>query len=274
MSRLRDWLVEPSVRGLDPNTVDFTAAHREVLQRKPVLRRLFERFYRECRALDETHFGAARGRRLELGSGSSFCKRLFPDLITSDLKPLPSVDLVARAESLPFPDRGLRAIYAINVFHHLADPRAFFRELLRVLASGGGVVLIEPYHGPLARFLFKRLHASETFDTAVAGWEAERPAGAMSNANQALSFVVFVRDRAIFEREFPELEIVHARPHTHLMYLFSGGLNFRQLVPSWAGGLLGALEWLLTPLNPWLALQHTLVLRRRAEGWTVPETLG
>jgi hypothetical protein len=98
MVKLRDWLIEPAVRHLDPDAVELTTAHRSVLQRKPVLRRLFERFYRECRALDERHFTAASGRRLELGSGSSFLKAIFPDVITSDLKPLRSVDIVARAE--------------------------------------------------------------------------------------------------------------------------------------------------------------------------------
>lgn len=263
ITQLRNWLIEPAVRNLDPDAPDFTTAHREVLRKKPLLRRLFERFYRECREQDERLFGNAEGKRLEIGSGSSFIKEVFADVVTSDIKPLPYVDVTARAEALPFPDKGLRAIYAINVFHHLPNPRAFFRELLRVLSPGGGVVMIEPHYGLFARFLFKRLHASEGYELDVKHWEADKELGAMSNANQALSYIVFKRDRAIFEREFPELEIVLDRPHTHLLYLLSGGVNFRKLVPDWAGGALEFAEWLLTPLNPIIAIQHTIVIRRR-----------
>ena len=53
---------------------------------------------------------------------------------------------VCRGEALPFSDGSVRALYGINVFHHLPSPRDFFRELVRVLGSGGGAVLIEPYH--------------------------------------------------------------------------------------------------------------------------------
>lgn len=261
---LRNLLIEPSVRDLDPDAPDCTTAQREILRGKPLLRRLFEGFYRECRAADASFFGDTPGQRLEIGSGSSFFKEVFPDVVTSDIKPLPFVDIVARAEALPFERESLRAIYAINVFHHLPQPRLFFAELLRVLHPGGGVVMIEPFFGPFARFLFKRLHASEGFEMNVPAWEAEKNMGAMSNANQALSYVVFTRDRAMFEREFPELEIVLDRPHTHLLYLLSGGVNFRQLMPDWMGGALAAAERCLAPLNPLIAIQHTVVLRRRA----------
>jgi len=59
---------------------------REVLRSKPALRELFERFYRECRQMDERYFGDTPGRRLEIGSGSSFFKEVFPDVVTSDIK--------------------------------------------------------------------------------------------------------------------------------------------------------------------------------------------
>jgi SAM-dependent methyltransferase len=264
LARLRRALGEPELRGLDVDTPELAAAHRRILARKAIVRRLFERFYRECRRMDLRHFARCPGARLEIGSGAGFLHDVYPDVVTSDVKPLAFVDLVCHAERLPVRDASLRAIYAINVFHHLPDPRGFFRAAARALHPGGGVVLIEPFHGPLARRLFRDLFTSERFDPDVPGWEADGAAGGpMSDANQALSYVVFVRDRARFAREFPELSLVVDRPHTHLWYLASGGVNFRQLVPAAAIPLLRAAEWALAPLAPWIALQHTIVLRRR-----------
>jgi SAM-dependent methyltransferase len=261
---LRRLLMEPLARRYPVDSSDCTAAHRQVLRAKPLARRVFERFYRQCRALDEAFFGRATGVRWEIGSGAGFMSELYPDVITSEVKPVPFVALIASGDRLPVADGALRAVYAINVFHHLADPRAFLRELCRVLSVGGGVVLIEPHHGWLARRLFKRLHASESFDMSADDWESSREAGPMSLANQALSYVVFRRDRAVFAAEFPELEIVADRPHTHLLYLLSGGVNYRALAPAWSGAAIEWLERLLSPLAGVLALQHSIVIRRRA----------
>jgi len=263
LSFLRRWLVDPRVRELDADAVDFSLAHRRVLTTKPLLQHLFRDFYADCRRMDEQHL-SGDGARIEIGSGSGFMSDVYPDVITSDLKPLPFVRLVCRGERMPMRAGSLRALYAINTFHHLPSPSAFFRELERVLVPGGGAIFIEPYHGVAARFLFKRLHASETFDASAPRWESDPDAGPFSRANQALSYIVFVRDRERFEREFPALQLVVDRPHTHLRYLLSGGVNFRQLVPDAADGLVIALERALAPLARVLALQHTIVIRRRA----------
>lgn len=263
MGWLRRALMEPLARRHPVDSAACTAAHREVLRAKPLARRVFERFYRECRTLDEAFFGATPGLRWEIGSGAGFLREIYPEVIPSDVKIVPFVAVAASGDRLPVPAGALRAVYAVNVFHHLNDPRAFFREMCRALAPGGGIVLIEPYHGWLARRVFTRLHASEGFDTAAAGWESSAAAGPMSLANQALSYVVFRRDRKMFEAEFPELEIVAEQPHTHLLYLLSGGVNYRALAPSWSAA---AIEWLdraLAPLAPLLALQQTIVIRRR-----------
>ena len=263
IDRLRDWLTEPMVRGLDPDGADITIAQRNVMRRKVVLRQLFEGFYRECRAMDLRYFGDCPGARIEIGSGSSFIKEVFPDILTSDIKQLPFVDIVARSEHLPFAEGSLRAIYAINVFHHQPDPLAFFHEIMRLLHPGGGVVLIEPYYGPVARLFFRRIHAIEGFDMKVPDWRAASYTGPATNANQALSYVVFTRDRKILNREFPHLEVLLDRPHTHLLYILSGGVNFRQLVPNGLAFAAALTDRLLTPLNRIIALQHTIVLRRR-----------
>lgn len=264
LNALRNALKEPRTRSLDVNTSDMTLVHREVLLKKPMLRRMFRGFYAQCRRLDERYFGDCQGERLEIGSGSSIIQEFWTDVVTSDIKPLPFVDRVIDAQAMDVEDASLRAIYGINVFHHLPQPRNFFREIIRVLRPGGGVILIEPYHGPIARLLFTRLHDSEGFDLQSPEWENSQQIGPCVGTNQALSGVIFDRDRRLFEREYPELEIVLDRPHTHLSYLLSGGVNFRQLAPDWADGLVCAVEWALSPLNRWLALQHTIVLRKRA----------
>lgn len=260
-SRLRSWLQDPRVRALDVDGVDFSVAHRRVLQSKPLMQRLFRDFYRQCREMDERLL-TGTGVRIEIGSGAGFMGEAFPDVIMSDVKPLPFVQLVCRGESLPLRDASVRALYAINTFHHLPSPAGFLAELVRVLSPGGGAVFIEPYFGPVARWTFKRLHSSETFD-AAADWVAPPNAGPFSRANQALSYIVFVRDRARFEREFPGLELVADVPHTHVRYVLSGGVNFRQLVPDAAEPIVMALERVTSPLRSFLSLQHTIVLRRR-----------
>lgn len=261
---LRRQLLEPGLDSLDPDSVEYSVAHLRILRRKPMVRDLFTSFYDDCRSMDERFFGRSSGVRLEIGSGSSFMKDLYTDVVTSDIKCLPFVDLVCRGEEIPFSSSSVRAIYGINAFHHLQRPRDFLRELLRVLSPGGGVVLIEPYHGWLARVLFRRLHAFEGFDPDVASWESPTAKGPLSNANQALSLIVFRRDVSRFRQEFPNLEIVLDRPHTHLQYLLSGGVNFRQLVPTVLAGPVKSCERFLRPLDTWLALLHTIVLRKRA----------
>ena len=260
---LREWLVDPSVARLDVDSAEFSVAHRRVLQRKVILRSLFEKFYQECRSMDLRFFDACPGIRIEIGSGAGIIRDFFPDVITSDIKQLPFVEIVLTADRLPFADCSIRAIYAINVFHHLPSPTRFLNEALRVLHSGGGLVLIEPFHGPVAAWLFKNLHKTEAYEPQAESWETPNGMGPFSNANQALSYMIFKRDRERFEAEFPQLEIVQDQPHTHLWYILSGGLNFRQLVPNSFATPIRFLEWALSPLDRWIALQHTIVLRKR-----------
>jgi SAM-dependent methyltransferase len=261
--RLANALKEPEVSGeSDPDSDNFSVAHRKVLLRKPVLRALFMDLYRKIRTTDLSTFGQCPGRRLDIGSGSGFVRELFPDVVTSDLKPLPWLSLTCDAERMPFRNDSLRAISGINVFHHLPHPRAFFAEADRVLHPGGGVVLVDVHHGPLARFLTTRIHECEGFDADAPSWEAPI-SGPFTGANQALRYIVFHRDRAQFEREFPRLKIVSDTPHTSVWYYASGGVNFRPLVPS---AFTPVLRWLdrtaMRPLNRWFALLSTVVLRK------------
>lgn len=241
------------------------ACHMEVLRRKPMLQRVFREFHEVLLHLDRRYFGDTPGARVELGSGVAPARDVIPDVWVSDVVWAPHLDLVADAHRLPFRAESVRAVYCQNSFHHFADPIAFFAELERVLAPGGGAILIEPYFGPLATFVYPRLFVEETFDKRAPVW-GHAGQGPMTGANQAQSFIVFFRDRRHFQRRFPALELVHHEPLTnYLRYVASGGLNFPSLVPASCEPLLRAVEWLLRPLVSVLALHHVIVLRKRRD---------
>jgi SAM-dependent methyltransferase len=258
---LVDLLREP---GADTCELDSGARiewHRSVLERKRLVREVFL----ECQYLmreADRRFLQGVGVAIELGAGVSAMRDSFPDVWSSDVVYGRHLDLVLDAERLGVRDASVRVIFAQNAFHHFPQPERFFSELVRVLTPGGGAVLLEPYYGPMASFVYKRLFRGEAFDMAYRSWETPH-GGPMCGANQAQSYVVFVRDRQRFETRFPALEIVHEAPMRNwLRYLVSGGLNFRQLLPDRAAAMLRAIERGLAPTARLLALHHLIVLKK------------
>ena len=260
---VRRALAEPRLEGIDVDRPDLIEVHREILATKPLTRRVFLELYRTCLDADLRHL-RGDGLRIEIGAGSSFLKTVSPGILTTDIKPSAGLDMVVDALRMPFAAQSVRAVFGIHVFHHLSDPDRFFRELTRVLRPGGGCVLIEPYHGWLARLFFRHVFETETFDSTQSHWAATAE-GPMRGANQALSYIVFVRDAQKFVESYPELEVVERRPLSNWpRYLLSGGLNFRSLAPGWSNSALRGAEAAMSPLARWLALHHLIVIRRAA----------
>ena len=257
-------LALPETADLDVDGANRLEVHAAVLARKPMLAAVFRECHELMLGLDRRWFGDTPGLRVELGAGVAPIAGTFPEVLATDVVPSPGLDRVLDAQDMDLPDGSVRALYGQNCFHHLPDPLRFLREAERVVAPGGGVVLIEPYYGPVASVVFKRLFASEEFDKGMPGWHSQA-SGPMQGANQALSYIVFVRDRPRFEREVGKLELVETFPlGNYLRYLLSGGLNFRQLVPGFTEPALRALESALRPARRALALHHIVVLRRRS----------
>ncbi len=259
---IRKMLAEPRLAGIDVNDPALVESHREILASKPLTRAVFTELYSLCLRADAKYL-SGHGSRIEIGAGSSFFKTVCPELVTTDIKNAPGIDMVVDAMAMPFREASVRTVFGIHCFHHLPDPAAFLDELERVLTPGGGCVLIEPYYGPLATALFRRIFTSEGFDMQQQDWRTSTT-GPMAGANQALSYLVFVRDARRVRRSWPSLELVERRPITNwVRYLASGGLNFRALVPASMDPLLRTVEKALTPAARWLALHHLIVLRKR-----------
>ncbi|MDO8303041.1 MAG: class I SAM-dependent methyltransferase [Sedimentisphaerales bacterium] len=253
-----DWLRLPETKNIadldDPAT---TLLHAKIVRQKPFLKNTYLGFYSEF----QTAFADTKGKTLvELGSGGGFLKEILPDVITSDVLEITTVDKVFSALAMPFADASVDAFFMVDVLHHIPDAERFFREALRCLKSGGKIIMVEPANTPFGRFIYKNFH-HEQFDPA-GKWHLEAT-GPLSVANGAIPWIVFSRDRKIFESKFPTLKILRIEPHTPFRYLISGGLSLRQLLPSFMYPVVKGIEFILTPLNPLIGMFQTIELKKQ-----------
>jgi len=262
MKALFDRLRDPSVANVDVDGSERLNVHRNMLSKKRMLREVFTDFHHIFRRLDERFF-TGNGARIELGAGIAPIKDSYPDVLATDVVHGNHLDRILDAEVMDLPEQSVRVFYGQNCFHHFPNPSRFFSELERVLQPGGGAILLEPYYGPFATFLFKRLFRTEGFDKSYPSWQTP-VAGPMNGANQALSYLVFVRDKAIFDVNHPSLSIVHQEicPN-YLKYILSGGLNFRQMCPDSMIWTVNLLQFIISPLNRIMSLHHVVVIIKK-----------
>lgn len=255
--KIIQWLKLPEtsrITNLDDPAV--TLLHAEIIQKKPFLKKLYIDFYKQfltAAPQPETKM------LVELGSGGGFIKEIIPNVTTSDILELPGVDNIFSVLNMPFEEKSVDAFFMIDVLHHITDPRAFFHEALRTLKPAGKIFMIEPANTLWARFIYRNFH-HERFDT-ESKWEMDNT-GPLSSGNGAIPWIIFSRDRHVFESEFSSLKVVLIRNHTPLRYLLSGGLTLRQLVPSFTYPAVKAVEYLLSPMNNLLGMFQTIELQK------------
>ena len=252
-------LAEPSLIGLSVGSPEFFARQKQLIIERPLLKGCYDDWY--ARLLADARSAPHPGQLLELGSGGSCLKDLEPAFITSDV--IPGVaERVIDACELPFPEESLKAIALTHVLHHIPDVERFFREAVRTLVPGGVITMIEVAHTPFARFFFSNFHP-EPYDDSRAAWSFGQE-DSMMDSNQALSWMVFVRDRQRFESLFPDLEMEHFAYTRWFTYLLSGGVTKRDIIPRFMVPILSGIEKLLTPLRPVFALHWHIRLRKKA----------
>jgi SAM-dependent methyltransferase len=254
---LRRMLAHPLTAGRDLDDPATTHLRRQIVQSKPFLKAIYDEWY----GILAAQLPAIDGPVLELGSGAGYCEQFIPGLITSEILFCPGVGLVADAQQLPFADASLRGIVFTDVLHHMPEARRFFAEAARTLRPGGKILMIEPWVSGWSRFVYTRLH-HEPFQPSALDW-AFPSTGPLSGANGALPWIVFARDRAKFEGEFPQFAIERIRPFMPLRYLLSGGVAMRSLMPGFAHPFWA---WCENSLNGWMprvAMFAFIVLRRR-----------
>ena len=250
------WLAHPLTRGLDIDSPQTTTLRKEIIASKPFLRKVYREWYsRIARAIP-----SGPGPVLELGSGAGFLRDFVPELITSDVFPIAGVDRVIDAADLPFEDGALKAIVMTNVFHHFARPRQFLDEATRCIRRGGRVIMLEPWNTKWSRFIYTRLH-HEPFDPTAAEWGFEGD-GPLSDANGALPWIVFHRDREQFLAEYPAWRVLAIRETMPLRYLLSGGVSLRSFMPGWSFRMWKCIEACMWPLRRLMGMFALVVLEK------------
>jgi SAM-dependent methyltransferase len=237
-----------------------TAGRRRIIQEKRLLHDIYQDWYGAIASSIPTGPEPV----LELGSGAGFMRAYVERLIASDILHLPQLDLVLDACSIPLVDRSLKAIAMTNVLHHVPDVESFFREAARVVRPGGALVMIEPWVTPWSRLIYGRLH-HEPFQPGAADWRISGT-GPLSAANGALPWILFERDRARFEREFPAWRVASIEPGMPLRYLLSGGFTWRGIVPSWTSSAWRLVEEGIGPLARKFGMFARIVVRRSPAG--------
>ena len=244
-------------RTLDVDDPHATVFRRKIIQEKSFLRNIYLEWYSKIKKV----LPAVDGPLLELGSGPGFLADYIDNLISSEIFYIPGVKVILDGQKLPCKNNCLRGIVMTDVFHHIPSVKDFFSEAARCIKPGGVLTMIEPWNTPWAKFIYTNFH-SEPFLTEVKNWDFQT-SGPLSGSNQALPWIVFQRDRDIFNVTFPEWQTPIIEPFIPLRYLLSGGVSRNSLVPGFSYPFWKKFEKLLTPWMNNLAMFAQITLYRK-----------
>ena len=254
------FITDPRIKNFDMGTKEWFGAQKRMVKEKPMIKHCYDLWYskliNDANSVDDK---GAKAIVLELGSGSSYLKELMPEVITSDVDE-GIADQVIDARELPFPDNSVKAIFATHVFHHIPDIEKFLAEADRVLIPGGVISMVDCTHTPLARAFFSRVHP-EPYNDKTDSWTFPQT-NSMLDSNQALTWIIFHRDKAKFSELFPNFSVTKPVYLPWFSYLLSGGVNLRSLVPGFLAPVFKVLDFLLKPLDPLCAIHWHITIRK------------
>ncbi len=255
-SYVRELLAHPDTRGCSIDGANTTDLRRGIIRKNRFLWRIYDEWYRML----ARHVPDGDRPAVEFGSGAGFLPDYIPRLITTEILPCSGIHAVVDARRIPMRTQSLRGIVLVDVLHHIPNVRDFFAEADRTLCAGGVIAMVEPWNSSFSSIVLRNLH-HEPFVPTAPDWEFPS-SGPVSGANQALPWIIFRRDRDVFQKEFPRLRIELIQPFMPFRYLVSGGVSMRPLMPEFLFPFWRGLETCLSPLRNYLAMFALIVVRK------------
>ena len=253
---LNKLLQHPLTRGMDLDDPKTTALRKTIIKEKAFLKQIYEEWY----CISSQYLPSKNGFSLEIGTGAGFLNNYVSNLITSDILPVQGIDIVFDAHHLPFRENSFQTIFLFNVLHHIRDPEVFFQEVEHSLLKNGKLIMIEPWVSPWSKIIYNKLH-HEPFNTDIQTWDLPE-SGPLSGGNDALPWIIFHRDRKLFEQKV-SLKIDSIQEIMPFRYLLSGGISTRNLMPGWMFRPLTHLEGLISKKSlKKLAMFALIVLKK------------
>ena len=232
--------------------------HREIWQRKPLLRQLYRDWYRDIAAW------LVPGRTVEVGGGTGNLKEYASGVCCTDVVSLPWLDAVADAQRLPFQTGSLANLVLFDALHHIENVTLFFDEALRTLKGGGRIIILDPYISWASWPVYRYLHP-EPLDLSQDPLLLTTPQTDRQpfDSNQAIATILFEKELARFQARYPSLAVRNVKRHSFFAYPLSGGFEHPSMIPACVVGPTLKLERKLRWLAPFLAFRLLVVLEHQ-----------
>jgi len=181
--------------------------------------------YKEWYELISKSLSKVDGINIELGCGASFIDQINKSIKKTDIFLNSNTDFKINAMDIgkDFENK-VSNLILVNVFHHISDPELFLKSAEKSLLSGGRIIMIEPSNNYWSRLIYKFV-GHETFDRSQIEWKFQSK-DPLLDSNQALSWIILVRDYEKFKKLFPMFSLIQKKNMMPFSYLLSGGHSF------------------------------------------------
>jgi SAM-dependent methyltransferase len=229
--------------------------YKLVWKKKKILQKIYLEWYKKIKS--DLRKDA---KTLEIGSGIGNFKDFYPDVISSDIKKYPWIDMKVDATKIPFKDNKLGNIVLIDVLHHISNPTKFLDEAYRTLEPGGRILMLEPYPSYFSLIIYQIFHP-EPFNFKINPFKDQKNISKHAwDSNQAIAYLLFFRKLKEFNNNYKENFIIKKKEiFSFILYPLSGGFENKSLIPLFLYNFFRFLEFCLMPFKKILAFRCYII---------------